>query len=461
MLPIKDDAAWAVCLQALDRIREDYFWTMRALARALRHRVHAPQWALIAYQDVASGFPEDKSNADRYSQMGHFGMAFISRLQSLNYRSTQEQVEKLLIDRERFLSMLNEVLERHDIDLGTFFKLDLAKTQIFYPRKAFRCHVLAEAVLQDGRVDVLGRSVSHMFHDNNVGINHEFVLQMDDKDALGRSSFHLACAMSPNERRTKGIDLTSTSVHWYGSQVLGLHPIAIAAIHGFTDILQHELAKGMQVEHWTEHSDYIAERTVFQWAACHGHLDVFKILFICCKDRSMTIADVSITPTHKLDTPLCLAVLHGHFDFVASVVAWTTRDLSEEKGYRRSLKKKHFTLAFILAIKTRNLDIMRLLEPLAELNLSPTDELTPLMEAAQIGFTAGVQFLLDKSVAVDILYENEEKRNFVLAKRTALDFAMQYGHDDCTKLLKEHGAKTWVVIWWEWQERGIQRRGPQ
>lgn len=338
--------------------------------------------------------------------------------------------------------MLDEVLERHDIDLGTFFKLDLAKTQMFYPRKAFRCHVLAEAVLQDGRVDVLGRSVSHMFHDNNVGKNHEFVLQMNDKDALGRSSFHLACAMSPNERRTKGIDLASTSVNWYGSQVLGLYPIAIAAIHGFTDIL-HELAKGMQVDHWTEHSDYIAERTVFQWSACHGHLDVFKILFTCRKDSPMTISDVSITPTHKLDTPLCLAVLHGHFDFVASVVAWTNRDLSKEKGYRRSLKEKQFTLAFVLAIKARNLDMMKLLEPLANLKGSTTEELTPLMEAAQIGFTDGVRFLLNWAIDVNIAYRHKENHHIRFTVKTALDFAMQCGHDDCTKLLKEHGARIW------------------
>lgn len=428
LLPIRGDSSWKYYHDKLMEVRRDFSESADLLGKLIKSTNHLTQLVLSAALDITCGRLGDEEIVDRYSQKGHAGVAFILRMQNLNSQSNEIDVKNMLESREDFLSDVAEML-KHELDNELNFIF--TGTQLFIPRHLFANEIVVQAIQRDGRRDILGRSVNHMLHDSNVVLDHAFVPRADGEDFLGRSSLHIACSMSLQSQCSRKEDWAS--VVWPGDEMLGLDALDIAAIRGHVQAFRTAYSSDFDVLGNMLYQKAGRRRTYIQWAACNGHDNVVLFLLEIAANSKTPLESLLITAERDDKTALSLAARRGHCNVVASLLAYAEV---------LSLPGDCFARAFIEAVQGRHLNVMKLLELGTDLDFDLNDKYpTPLMETARIGFTDGARFLLSRAIDVNISYGYKEKHNTTYTWKTALDFAIQCGHDDLVELLEEHGAK--------------------
>jgi ankyrin repeat protein len=367
----------------------------------------------------------------------HHGIAYILQIRRLQNKSspTDYDVQAMINTRNNIIDSIAGVIERQRMGKQILL-IDLMDTQLFVPKDLFQIPAVAKAIEQDGRRDCLRRPVGHMLHDNKVSAKFRLYSHEDGYDYLGRSRCHIACALGADEQHLPCL-LETLGSDWSDSEVLGLNAFHIAAINGNTYIFQAAAASG--IEHFRVHdirgSSYTS-RNNLHWAACLGHLELVKY-FLRLREGESNLTELSLAcGDHWHDTAMHLAARNGHTDIAKAILPHT--DCAAI-----TLRFQH--TPFWAATAGRHLEIMKLLEPFSDVNKFEMGGLTPLEEASRQGFVEGVKYLLSlKEKMVNSSNVNgfrDEATNTVVLK-TSLDFALEGGHTECVRILKEHGAMT-------------------
>lgn len=451
LLPIRGDSSWKLYRDELMGIRHCVSRDTYPLGKLIKSTNHFSQSVFSASLDISCGALGEQEIVNRYSQKGHAGVAFILQLQNFSSRSSEAYVKNMLESREAFMSdladlleqgRLNELLEQGSLDdqiSHLSFKVDLnfyAKTQLFIPRHLFANDTIVQAIQRDGRPDVLRRAVNHMLHDNNVVLGHAFVPRTDDKDELGRSSLHIACSMSMEERQSMEIDFAT--VAWPGNTMLRLDALDLAAMRGHVDIFQRAFTSDFDVfDHIQDQPPHC--RTYIHWAACNGHVVLVRFLLEGATDSNIPLEPLLVVTDEDDQTALSLAAQHGHCDVVAMLLQFA-------EGL--SLPGYYFAGAFFAAVQGRHFDVMKLLEPSTDLNsVQEVSDMTALTYADEQGFVDGIKFLLEKQANVNRVTWGWDQFALEDVRKTPLDFAAKGGYVSCVELLKKHGA----LHWWDLQ----------
>jgi hypothetical protein len=396
------------------------------------------------FGNVVVGDHSHKREAtSNYTAERHYGIEYILQMHRLQHKRNPHSfnIRKLLKSRQDFVSQIADMSTRHGIrtrfeDFKSTTDVDLAESQLFIPRELFQIPALVKAIEQDGRRDLLGRSVGHMFYDNKVvtELSHEIT---NGYDVLGRTRRHMICVTGRCEQR--GTEALSTLEAWTREKVLGLDALHLAAIHGNTEILRLARASHCDLASRVLTVKTFQGRTCLHWAAAYGHLEFIECLLELFLASGAESKRALVETDGYGDTALHLAAQHGHMQVVEFILQHTDREQI------MSASESH--TPFWSAARGRHVNIMKLLEPISNFNTPGVGSgrsymTTPLAEAAREGFLEGVEYLLGFQ-KVDI-----NSRHFAgFGKyRTPLDFAIDGGYSDCVEFMRARGALTWEDI---------------
>jgi hypothetical protein len=454
LLPLlREDSYWPYHAGLLNHILAGYRSFLNDLSFELESTSHAVARAVIlatmniAWSSQTFGHGtysvRIKQTSSKYAAERHYGIEYILLLQLLQSEGNPDSldVEELLESRQNLVSQIAGIIPIHDYQTSfEHFKsttgVDLVESQLFLPRELFQIPALVKAIKQDGRRDLLGRSVGHMLYDNEVvnELSHEIT---NGSDVLGRTRLHLICITGRCEQRDT--EMVSTLETWAGDKVLGLYALYLAAIHGNMEVLRlarvshHSLASDMLTEGSYD------ERSGLHWAAAYGHLECVEYLSKVSLTSEVVVERLLVQTDRFGDSALDLAAQHGRIRVVEFILQHTDRE--------EIMRACRSHTPFWAAVRGRHLNIMKLLELISDVDPPKlSSELsyatTPLAEAARQGFLEGVEYLLDIQ-NVDI---NRRHCSFFSSNRTPLDFAISGGHLDCVEFMRARGAFTWKEI---------------
>lgn len=396
----------------------------------------------LRFADRTRSLTKGQTTIDYYAKKKHYGIAYILQMRQLEHKDIPEHdtVHDFLENRDSFINQIGPVLARHDVSPSiyiegpTIWQLRLTETQLFVPQNLLRIPALATSIKNDGRRDFLGRFASHILHDAEVLQHSTFDVQMDDYDVTGRSTLHIACSMTSQERRMRQLNLASNV--WSGNNMLGLNVLHVAAARGDIEVFRtltenkRKFSDSPLSTSLLFYRSSVTFRTCLHWAARYGHSAVVDFVVENLEMNS----HVLYARDHQGDAALNLAAEFGHVRVVQSLLPITRfHDLVGFSLFKRT--------PFFSAATGGQLRIMNLLAPSGDVDKECENEfgisLTPLAEVARRGFLGCVEYLL-KYERVDI--------NSVHDQKTPIDHAMAGGHDPCTKLLRYYGAKGFVEL---------------
>ncbi|KAH7385510.1 ankyrin repeat-containing domain protein [Phaeosphaeria sp. MPI-PUGE-AT-0046c] len=444
------DEAWHVHAVYVDLIKHNYRRFSRVLEGNLTIHSQATSATIALLLELnyptrfinrARSVTISQGRIDHYVRMEDYGIAYILQMQVLEQAAhDQRTIWSFLENRDKFVSMIPPVLERHGIFPGLDFgepinwQLELANTQLFIPRKLPRIPALANAIYNDGRRDILGRLASHMFYDAKVTQKRGFKVCSDDYDAIGRSTLHLACSMTSQQRQA--LQLNINSALWPGERMLGLNALDVAAIRGDLELFQFAAAPRDQFFFDASLRSPASSRTYLHWAAGYGHLELARFLV----GDLRTDFQVFDTVDYNENTALHLAAENGHIDIVKLILSRVRSAGSMGYGDMNSMSSRRRT-AFFAAVTGNQLEVMKLLEPYGHVNEACYNvhniKVPPLAEAARQGFLDCVRYLL-KREHINVTYGG--------TKLTPLDWAIAGRHDQCIDLLRQYGARTYIEL---------------
>jgi ankyrin repeat protein len=371
-----------------------------------------------------------------WEKNAHDGIAYILHIRRLRCKRdpTNHDVQAMIDARDKLIGSIGGVIKRQHMEEDLL--LDLIDTQLFVPKDLFQISAVAKAIEQDGRRDCLRRPVGHMLHDNKVSAKFRFNSHEDGYDYLGRSRIHIACALGADEQHLPCL-LETLGSDWSDFEVLGLNAFHIAAINGNTYMFHAAAASGIGFAQSVNMClSWPTRRNYFHWAACLGHLELVEYFLRLREGKPNLTMDLLACRDQWNDTAMHLAARNGHTDIVKVILPHTD-------WAAMTLHFQH--TPFWAATAGRHLEIMKLLEPFSDVNKAEMRGLTPLEEASRQGFVEGVKYLLSlKEKMVNSINVNgfrDEETNTVVLK-TPLDFALEGGHTECARILKEHGAMT-------------------
>jgi ankyrin repeat protein len=446
LIPLEGDRAWISHGESLDYVVASYHSLLSVLRDKLKSASRAvAQVVLAATMDIAYTFrflddtktlQELDQDIFRYTVKGHHGMAYILLTRRLQYNTNpmDHDIEDMMNTRNSFINSIGDVIERQDLKEDLW--IDLAETQLFIPGVLFQIPSLAKAVVQDGRRDCLWRPVGHILHDNKVHANFRFSSYDDGYDILGRSRLHIACALDADEQHVPDL-LLLPRLAWPDAESLGLNALHIAAMHGNTYIFRNATACGHDVAHSSDmHPSSHTGRTYLHWAAYFGHIELIEYIFHRYVAKKDLFMDLLVCRDRRGDTALHLAARNGHTDVVEAILGQTDWIRMKSACLRHT--------PFWAATTGQHLEVMKLLEPLSNVDEDEAGGLTPLAEAARQGFLEGVEYLLKLVGVASNSINNcwDDKANKTVL-RTPLDLAADGKHDDCVKVLEQHGALKW------------------
>jgi ankyrin repeat protein len=445
------DLAWHIHVSHLEAIVKRYSDLSKDLEDVLRFASNMSSTIISTFLNIKYPFrfvdctrssTKGQTTIDYYAKKKHYGIAYILQMRQLEHEEIPDDdtVHEFLENRDSFINQLGPVLARHDVSPSfcieglAYLQLRLIETQLFVPRNLLRIPALAMSIKNDGRRDLLGRFASHILYDAKVDQNSTFDVRMDDCDVIGRSTLHIACSMTSQERQMRQVDLTSNV--WPGFNMLGLNVLHIAAARGDIEVFRmiaeynHEFSAGLFPAVLSGFRSSATIRTYLHWAARYGNSAVVDFLVEYLEVNS----HVLYARDHQGDAALNLAAEFGHFKVVQSLLPVTRfHDLVGFSLFKRT--------PFFSAATGGQLKIMELLAPSGDVDKECENEfgksLSPLAEVARRGFLGCVEYLL-KHEQVDI--------NSVHDQKTPIDHAMAGGHEPCAKLMRYYGAKTFEEL---------------
>jgi ankyrin repeat protein len=453
LMPLEGDSTWVSHREILDDVVGIWDSFLDVLRNKQKHASSAvAQVVLAATMDIAyvphllgdnAISHKQNRNISWYKDECHLGIAYVLQLQRLQYNanSTDHDIEDMIQTRNSFIDSIDGVMKRQELNeylfsLNNRLSINLAGTQLFIPGVLLQIPAVAKAIEKDGRIDCLGRPVSHILHDNKVNKKLRFDPHGNRHDILGRSSLHIASTLGADEQHDLDLLLLPKSA-WPDHESLGLDALYVAAMHGNTNIFRIAATSGYNVVrpfdmYYSAH----AQRTYLHLAACLGHLELVRyLLALYAAPKLPRFMGLVVYCDQGGDTALHLAARNGHAEVVKAILRHT--DWSQMKG-----ACYHHT-PFWAATTGRHLNIMKLLSPVSNVDEDEGGTLTPLAEAARLGFLEGVEYLL-KLDGVDENSLNkcwdDMSRSTVL--KTPLDLAIEGKHNECVELLKKHGALT-------------------
>lgn len=449
-LPIKHDTAWNIYAadavvvylftQFLDSLQEiiDTF-ILNGFAKAVTSAMFA--LARTIHAPISEGTLEiNAQEIGRYSADDHWGIAYVLQMKRLmgGHRATKEELSRYLEYRDEFIVMITASSKRfgahlselgiEDSDLLGEVLQELGHTQLFIPRALYKIPQFMDVVRRDGRKDCLGRSVSHVACDAGLFHLPIPVEELNSTDYLARSIHHIAVTHGAYEL-LENIDPQRI----LKSEALGVTLLEAAAMRGQLRVFEIVRADGATMESMLKTPSYYDDRNCLHWAASCGQAELLAYLLAedwGCKDEDVMARDFSD------DTPLDLAIRYGHNQSVEVLI----KHINWERLNRLELNVE----PFFTAVAARSLDIMKLLEPFCDVDKAQ-DGLTPLAEAARIGFEGGLEYLLGLNspewMRVDLdsvnRYRDETLKTDVT--KTPLEIAMDNEHTRCVQILEEHG----------------------
>jgi ankyrin repeat protein len=251
-------------------------------------------------------------------------------------------------------------------------------SQLFLPKTFIRNPSIYKLVAGDKRLDCLGRTVSHLCHDDGLDIdwlqNH-----VNHADILDRTALYLACYAGKEGHVQKLLGMGARSDQ---RALNGLLPLQVAAIRcsDLQNMCRNHLMHSPEKSAETS-AQIIIDRSPVLWAAFSGNLPAIKTL--------MGRIGSTTKVRDNLDcTPIGLAACMGHTEVVTFLLL---------NGFERDHPDKRGRTPFWYAARYSRLDIMKLLIPLVQIDKEDNDGTTPLAAAARFNCTGAVALLLESS----------------------------------------------------------------
>jgi len=267
-------------------------------------------------QDMAidgyDALQRDTFTITRFQGRGHYGFAYILQLKRLlDQANVRDDVhyQQLISSQGHFLTEIQEILGWDR--LKTRVPNLLRESQHFMPRELLKVHTIMAHIVQLGRPDCLGRSVSHIMSD--AGYTNDWSLQHTNHfDALGRSGLYIACQKGDINQVAR---LINNNADFQRQASNGLAPLHIAAYMGHSDICEGMCRSCIGIFH---HFLDGSGRSAILWAALGGHLDTVKSLSNIITSGSLAdkVADTSTDQDSFGATALILAVCSGQLPVV-------------------------------------------------------------------------------------------------------------------------------------------------
>jgi hypothetical protein len=447
--PLKDDDLWSYHAHHFDQVLSMY----RVFLATLRFKLKSfpntiAQIVFLAMLNIGHAhqylavdehvLKETDILTSGYKAKGHSGIVHILQMQRLQHcrHPSDLEVQELFENRQRLISVIDEVLERCGLqeDFQECFDCDIHETQLFIPRELFQIPAVVKAIKLDGKRDILRRSIGHMFYDNKVDMRLS-LQTTDGADILGRTRLHMTCASGQSEPLYT--NTLSTASTWLRPHMWELNALDIAAMHGNTQIFRSAVASGYDTT-CLERS--LRVRTYLHWAAAYGHLDLVEYLLEVFMVSKIDLAKVMTIKDIKDDTTLHLAARHGRPEVVEVLLRHV--DWNEMERVRAPFSRSPFEDA----VNGRHVQIVKILEPFSDVNgLGPgngPDSSIPLTEAARQGFLDFVEYLLcfRETIFVNPVVKGLDVMTGAFGSKTPLDVAIEGEHHECAALLKAHGA---------------------
>lgn len=180
--PLRDSLIFDRLVRAADDVTAPYQSVVEEIRTYMLHKmppfIHRMQ--LQACQDMANILPtrDHYPVMSSYEGKDHPSFAYVLGLSMIRkgMRLNAEEVGALCRNRKAFLGGWNEFFNRHDLhetggyDWLEYREIDMLHNQFLTPKEALKIPSILVDVRQDGRSDILGRSIAHMEHDAGLRI---------------------------------------------------------------------------------------------------------------------------------------------------------------------------------------------------------------------------------------------------------------------------------------------------
>jgi len=200
---------------------------------------------LEASQDLAFMLPTRTQSylGSGAATKGHRSFAYVLQLSKVRRGGVLElkELQTLRLNRRAFSEGWSEAFKAFDLHETTACGeledtgVNLMDTQFLTPKGLLKIPSILEDVREDGRMDILGRSVAHVMHD--AGIREPWPESaLFEEDRMGHSSLHLACIRKDSALLKQCVANEPMQLnrpgHWFC-----FSPIAYAVIHGYLEPL--------------------------------------------------------------------------------------------------------------------------------------------------------------------------------------------------------------------------------
>ena len=317
-----------------------------------------------------SSLKETKDTIARYHEQGHTGLAYVLQIKLLRWgvELTRDELSKLLVCKQLFAEATEHLIRQGHLAFPPHFQ----GCQMFTPKELVLIPALANQILQDKRLDYLGRSSFHILVDAGVAIewvepspdglmrsirfsseygrSTELPLAAVNKtDIFGRTALHLAvrhCSIF-NVMRLAGL---GANMHCMCLNSLSL--LHIAACHGHDSMVLHLLEYGQQYTPVLDQLDGL-KRTPFWYAARGAHFEVMKVLTSSANSVYVNIEHEDI---HG-HSSLAIAARNAHVE----VLKWLLERRPENWIYAPGTpNNEHLLLAY--AVQSKNSECVDLIK---------------------------------------------------------------------------------------------------
>jgi hypothetical protein len=331
---------------------------------------------LQASQDIACTRARGPSPHSRltvpvnsYKEKSHNAIAYVLQLTRVRMRTALHRVgtSGLCQSRRAFLREWHAVFVAHQLDRNDAYfnlnrdsKIDILDGQFFTPREALKVPTILEDIREDGRNDILDRTVSLMEHD--AGIRKPWLTEhLGEADIMGRTSAHVACMRDDSALLDQVMAMDSRMLisvpEWFA-----ISPMEIAVRRGCLD----PLVKMKQHDHEEFRKAVFAEpgfgMSVMHWAAESGRANIIRYLLDHLPHLHL---DLVYAEDESGRIPLHLAAAGGHMEVVDLL-------LKVDPSQRNAVDSNHET-PFDHATEKGHTQIAKLLESYDESTSSSGD----------------------------------------------------------------------------------------
>lgn len=340
-LPLRGHSVWKKLVEEADRRVKPYqnlIYEIRTQVDSMPPATH--RLLLQATQDLAFILSTRRKSDPMfaYESEGYRPFAYILQLSGLRkgMQVKTEEVDALCQNRKAFLEGWSEVFNRYSLHETKgysrlkYLRVDLLRDQFLTPREALRIPSILEDVRNDGRHDILSRSVAHMEHD--AGIRK---LWPEDSlyqaDWIDRTSLHLACERKDSallkQLMARGPQKLIAQFDWF-------RPLDVAVMHGYLEplIALKEHGEGM-FRNAVKYQDGWG-LTIMHLAAAAGQVNIVNYLLNHLPSRDLVYTEdvYGRIPSH-------FAAEAGHLEMLNLL-------LGEDYSIRYALDRYGHSLSF-------------------------------------------------------------------------------------------------------------------